>query len=161
MRLKDYGTKVTTLAVMGEDVDVYVTNQGKFLAADPNGDSDDDPLSGPTLDDLTKAIRKALTKKKAGVAVDVTILDYSPNERMNRWDRTTRGRSTFDCVLRGVHARTRAVMLRGPDGKLFQIDAWGGDRFIMTKRLTDAEKAVYRRGPGGPGRLAEGTPGRG
>jgi predicted RNase H-like HicB family nuclease len=130
--------KVTTEVFSGVSVDIEVDTSGKFSAAVP--DYEDNPLRGASIEELREKIRKAITKTKAATAIPITIYNIQTVE--GRYPNWIAGRGLLHCFLRGMHARTRALLLRDGKGRNFQIDDYHL-RQSVARRFTKDEIARY------------------
>lgn len=134
--------KVTTENFSGIAVDINIDPHGRFNADVPGYEAN--PLQGQSIEELRGQIRKAIVKMKAAVAVPITIWDIT-RDRPGRhgW---RRGRGLLHCTLRGVHARSDALLLRADDtaGETYQIEDYHL-RQNVGRRFTPEEIAQYAK----------------
>lgn len=133
--------KLTTEQIGDHRIDIHVNEGGKFTAT-----FEDHDYRADTKDELIEDLRQAARKMKAQVAIPITMVDTVPasatNSRNFSDDPYVRGTGVVQCVFRGVHPRTGALLLADLDGKKFQLSSYEGKRNVA-KRLTPDEEARY------------------
>lgn len=132
--------KISTERIGDEQIEIEVTPSGRFEAS-----FNEEDYRAETKGELLEILRAAVGKaKQARAPLPVTLIDRVRGKR-NSWDSlgsVIDGRGTLDMLLRGVHARTRVVMLLDGEKKIQLDTSWGNNRFIA-RRLNSDEKAEY------------------
>lgn len=132
--------KISTEKIGDEQIEIEVTPEGRFEASFNEEDYRAE-TKGELLDILRAAVGKA---KQARAPMPITLLNRIRGKKTS-WGEIgiIEGRGTLDLMLRGVHSRTRVILLTDGDKKIQFDNGWGGNKAVA-RRLTANEKAEYQ-----------------
>lgn len=132
--------KISTERIGDELIEIEVTPSGRFEAS-----FNEEDYRAETKGELVELLRAAVGKaKQARPPMPITLLNRIRGKKTS-WGKQgiIEGRGTLDLMLRGVHSRTRVILLTDGDQKI-QLDlGWGGNKAVA-RRLNANEKAEYQ-----------------
>ena len=131
--------KITTLKIGDHQVDIFVSRGGLFVAQ-----LEDVEYTNRNMDDLSDQLRKEISKlRRSSTSIPVTIINIE--QQKSDW-RTTkewgRGLGLLHAIFRGVHPRTKTLLLADLDGKKFQLDGYLS-KDCVCRRLNAEEENEY------------------